>query len=388
MKILVFSPYYPPHIGGLESHSDEFNKYLSARGIDITVFTPHLPFDSPEKETRHARVNIIRFPAWEPIHNYPLPKYWPFWWSFEFFRLFKNLLKENPDIIITRTRFFSTSLLAVLYEKIKNIPLVHIEHGSDFAKFNGYFKTRLGTYYDWIFGGLVLRSADMLIANSQASATFVKKLSGRSDCQIIYRGIETEEITSIRPGVSKYMGKVVITYLGRLIDGKGVIDLLSAITGLDTQLYHCLIIGDGPELNRLKKFTEEKGLARNISFPGHQKFETAITLLKSSDIIVNPSYTEGIPTSIIEAALCQKAIIATNVGGTNEIINGDGDGFLIPPKRPNIIAEKLQLLINDLELRKKFGASAFEKVSQKFSWDRAIDSYLEVFSKLLENRKK
>ncbi|MGB5018289.1 MAG: glycosyltransferase family 4 protein [Candidatus Moraniibacteriota bacterium] len=406
-KILLFSPFYPPHTGGLESHSDEFNKYLSQTGVQITVFTPQLPDDAPIYETRHNTTNIIRFPAWEPLHNYPLPKYWPFWWSGDFFHLFKNIFREHPDIVITRTRFFSTSLLAVLYAKIKNIPLVHIEHGSDFAQFNSAFKTKLGEIYDWTFGRFVLRSADILIANSIASQTFVHTLSGRSDCQVIYRGVEMKKIASIPPALSlrevcdeaiqtgsprlknlpRDDNKIIITYLGRLIDGKGVIDLLQALTHINADSYQACIIGDGPELSRLKKFATANNLTGNISFLGHRKFEDAIGILKSSDIIVNPSYTEGIPTSIIEAALCQKAIIATNVGGTNEIITGDGDGFLIPPKRPDILTKKLQLLIDNPELRKRSGENAFEKVSQKFSWDRAIEAYLALFSKLLDNKK-
>ena len=74
MKILEFCPYYPPHIGGLENHADEFNKYLSQKGMDITVFTPRLPKDASEFETRYQDVKIICFPAFEIISNYPLPK--------------------------------------------------------------------------------------------------------------------------------------------------------------------------------------------------------------------------------------------------------------------------------------------------------------------------
>ena len=71
----------------------------------------------------------------------------------------------------------------------------------------------------------------------------------------------------------------------------------------------------------------------------------------------------------------------------NEIIDGIDDGILIPPKRPNILAEKLELLINDAELRAKYGETAFQKVRNKFNWNRAVDQYLAVFSKLIENRR-
>lgn len=388
MKILIFSPFYPPHIGGLESHSDEFNKHLSARDISITVFTPQLPIDSLLEEIRHHQVRVIRFPAWEPIHNYPLPKYWPFWWNKYAFLLIRNLFRESPDIVISRTRFFSTSILAAFYAKLKGIPYVHIEHGSDFAQFNGTVKTSIGKFYDRTFGRLVLRAADRVIANSQASADFVQALSGRSDCHVIYRGVEIENIISIQPARRiESDEKVLITYVGRLIDGKGVIDLCQALTKLDTTTFHCYIIGHGPELNRLQTFCQKHALEKNVSFLGHQPFEQTIALLKTSDIIVNPSYTEGIPTSIIEAALTHKAIIATDVGGTREIIDGSGDGFLIPPRQPDILADKLRFLIEHPEQRQSLATAAFEKVHKKFSWDTAIDQYLSIFSDIIKDKK-
>jgi len=117
MKIFIFCPYYPPHIGGLESHADEFNKYLSQSGIDITVFTPKLPTDAPESEIKYNNVKIIRFPAFEIISNYPLPKFW----SLKFWSLFLGLFKQKFNIVISRTRFFNTSFLALFYAKIKNV---------------------------------------------------------------------------------------------------------------------------------------------------------------------------------------------------------------------------------------------------------------------------
>lgn len=393
-KVVVFSPFYPPHIGGLESHSDEFNKYLATRGIDIHVFTPRLPEHAPEKELLHKKVIITRFPAWEIIHNYPLPKYWPFWWSQDFFTLFRDLLQEQPNLVISRTRFFTTSLLAVVYAKLKKIPLIHIEHGSGFAEFNGYYKTRLGQAYDWIFGRFVLRSADRIIGNSHATQTFVKKLSGRSDCRIIYRGVETAQIVAAEADDSlssekKAHQEVFIGYVGRLIDGKGVIDLLLALSQLNSHIHwRCLIVGDGPEKPALETASQRLHIHHQVDFFGNQSFKKAISILKTCDIIVNPSYTEGIPTALIEAALCKKAIVATDVGGTKEIITGKEDGFLVPPRRPEILQEKLEILLQNEHLRKRFGEAAFASVQNKFSWNQAIDEYLEVFSEVIDSVKK
>lgn len=389
MKILVFSPFYPPHIGGLESHADEFNRHLAKRGVEITVFTPRLPVDSLEEEIAHETVRIIRFPAWEPMHNYPLPKYAPFFLTPTFLRMLPALWDERPDVVISRTRFFATSLLALAYAKWHHVPLLHIEHGSDYAAFNGKFKTLLGKYYDHTFGWIVLRFADRVIANSNASAAFVKRLSG-CDATVIYRGVDTGKILATEPDedvLKEKGGKAAIVYVGRLIDGKGVADLLVALEALDRDDFICHIVGDGPERTRLEAMAKCPKLDGKVRFFGHREHGEAIAIMKAGDIVVNPSYGEGLPTSVTEAALAGKAIIATAVGGTPEIINGKDDGYLIPPKNDGILAEKIGYLLDHPEVRERFGKNAHDEVIEKFSWDHAADRYLEVFAELLENRK-
>ena len=386
VKILVFSPFYPPHIGGLETHSDEFNKHLSRKGVDITVFTPQLPKEALGQEVRYNDVHITRYAAFEPIHNYPMPLFW----RKAFWREWRALNTLDPDIVISRTRFFFPSLMALWYAHRKHLPLLHIEHGSDFAQFNGYVKTTLGKLYDWTVGRFIFCHADSIVANSQASANFVHKLSKRKDVPVMYRGANFDAIEQCPPNeqvAKKYEGKTIIAFIGRLIDGKGTHDLITAISELKRTDIVTLIIGGGPEEARLKKMVTENQLDNQVIFFGNLPFNEAIGILKTAHIVVNPSYTEGLPTSVTESALCRKAIIATNVGGTPEVISGKNDGFLIPPRQPQIIAEKLTLLIENPTLRTTFSENAFSTVNNKFSWHHSADQYLAVFSELLNNRK-
>lgn len=384
MRILVFSPFYPPHKGGLESHSDEFNKYLSAQGTQVSVFTPRIPQDSPEREIRHDGVGIIRFPALELIHNYPLPKFW----QKRFWQLWQELYTKPYDVVVSRTRFFFTSLMALRFAKKTALPLVHIEHGSDFTHFNNSFKTWLGMLYDRTCGAFVLRHSDRVIGNSEASARFVYQLSGR-DCTVIYRGVEKEIILATAPNDSikkLYPEKLIIGFVGRLIDGKGVYDLIDAFSLIQHNAV-CFIIGNGPEKSRLERIAKERGVADRVVFFGEKSFTETIALLKIFDIFVNPSYVEGIPTSVIEAALCHKAIIATNVGGTREIITGTGDGFFVTPHDIPDLKNKLEHLLSDPSLRQSFSERAFLAVAKKFDWNHSANQYLAVFSKLLENKR-
>lgn len=382
MHLLIFSPYYPPHTGGLESHSDEFNRHLAKTGARITIFTPRLPAEGLSQEMRYGTVQILRFPAFELIPNYPLPKFW----KKEFWDLWNQCREEQYTLVLSRTRFFFTSLMALYFARRSRLPWVHIEHGSDFAQFNSSFKTALGKLYDLVFGAWVLRHSQKNIANSRASAEFVAKLSGRNDCTVIYRGIEKDIVESITPHPyfeQHFPGKVVIGFIGRLIDGKGVIDLLKAFVQLASPTSICCIIGDGPEREKIESFIKMHQISDKVVLLGEKPFPEAMALLKGFDIFVNPSYTEGIPTAVIEAALSRKAIIATNVGGTPEIITGKGDGFLIAPHDVSDLKVKLTLLLEDVVLRNSCGQNAYARVKDKFSWDQSVKKYLDIFNTLL-----
>lgn len=373
MKLLIFSPYYPPHVGGLESHADEFNKYMSPHVEKILVFTPKLPVEAPGSEIRYGNVEVIRFPAFELIPNYPLPKFW----DMEFWKLFSDLYKENFTAVISRTRFFSTSLLALFFAKTKKVKWMHIEHGSDFVKLHSKLASFIARLYDYTFGRIVLLLSNKNIANSKASASFCKRLSFNRECEVIYRGVEIEKIESVEPNLGlkqKNEGKTIITFIGRLIDGKGVHDLLEAVKDIHED-FVVLIIGDGPQRENLKNLAGEYGVKEKVVFFGQKKFEDAIAILKISDIFVNPSYTEGLPTSVIEAGLCKIPIVATNVGGTPEISNKLP---LITTKDTKKIKIYLTEIINKKVLYQDKSDLIYNEIKEKFDWNVNIKKYLRI----------
>ncbi|MDP3997116.1 MAG: glycosyltransferase family 4 protein [bacterium] len=387
--ILVFSPLYPPHVGGLETHAQQFDQEMTRRGYKITVFTPLITPNAKLTEKSEG-VHIFRFPAWEIIPNYPVPKFWqPLFWE-QWHLVKKSLLTTNyslQTIVLSRTRFFFASIMAGFYAKTHRMPWLHIEHGSDYVHLHNPLLSFIAKFYDLTLGRLILRSADAVVANSHASAAFVKKFVLQKPVTVIYRGVDIQQIQKIQPvnlHTTYYLlpATPIITYAGRLIDGKGVTDLLNALDHLQLINFHCFIIGQGSQLSALRRQAANLDLADRITFLDSQPWEQTISIIKASDIFINPSYTEGLPTSVIEAALCQKAIIATDVGGTKEIITSSESGILIPTHSPQIMSEKINFLVTHPELRKQMGIKAYQENIEKFNWDKSIQKYQEILNSL------
>ncbi len=372
-KVLVFSPYYPPHVGGLESHADEFNKYLSSLGWKIKVLTPRLPETALKTETVHTEVEVWRYPAWEIIPNFPLPKFW----RKDFWDMWRDASSGSYDWVISRTRFFMSSFWAGCFAKRKKIKWLHVEHGSDYVKLNSRFKNIVSRLVDHSMGKWILKNADKVVANSKATAKFCKKLYSGRKYEVIYRGVELFDYFEDKKLKDKYSGKVVISYIGRLIDGKGVSDLVEAISKLESSDWVLWIIGEGPRRKDLERFSKEKGLEERVVFFGQIEKKKLLGMLSVSDIFVNPSYTEGLPTSVIEAAWCRNAVIATDVGGTREILSDDA-GIFINPRDTVALKRSLNSLIADKNSRESLANNAYGEVRGKFDWKKSIARYEDL----------
>ena len=382
MHFLVFSPYYPPHMGGLESHAAEFNRHLIKQGHKIITFTPHLPTSTPEKEN-YDNLIIIRYPAWEIISNFPLPRFW----SRRFWSLFLNLYNQKIDITISRTRFFPSSFLALIYAKTKKTKFVHIEHGSDFVQLSSRFKNQIARIYDHTLGKLIFKTSHQNIAISQAVKKFINRFDQRPT-PVIYRGLNMKEIDIVPPNTTveeKYASQLIITFAGRLYKWKGVSQSIAAVQSLSStwkKKIVFLIIGEGEDFPHLQKMISSEN---SIKLLGSLTREETLAILKVSDIYIHSAFPGGgLSTSLMEAMYCQNAIIATPYEGAQEIIKNNKNGYLIDNNQPALIAEKIIDLANNPDKIKIFGGNAHKFIQKNFSWKESIEKYEQEFKRVLE----
>ncbi|MDR0454247.1 MAG: glycosyltransferase [Deferribacteraceae bacterium] len=138
-----------------------------------------------------------------------------------------------------------------------------------------------------------------------------------------------------------------------------------------------LMVGDGPLFNATKKLAEDLNISGSVIFTG---FRTDVSLLISCmDIFVVSSVLEGLNTSIIDAMHKGLPVIATNTGGIGELTEDGVNGFLVPPKEPDIMAEKMNTLVSSDSMRIKYGANGKEK-AMRFTDSAMIEGYINLYN--------
>jgi len=368
MKILIFSAFYHPHIGGYEKNVHELAKRLVQRGHQVSVLTCNTEDAEPLELVDD--VMVIRVPSWNLLSGtYPVPK--------PSLELLNTLRAIDTDVVITQTRFFLTSLFGLVMAKRRNIPLVHVERGTCHSYSDSSVVRRLAEMYDHTIGSLIVKQATRVVGVSKSVDKFVEHL-GRKDTRVIYNGIEN--------GVTRQKhNSTVIIFVGRLVYSKGVRDLMEAFEA--THKLHdnvkLFIVGDGNYREQLEKTRSRLRCKDSVIFYGERSQRQVMDLLSVSDIFVNPSYSEGLPTCVLEAASMGLPIVATDVGGTKEIIRNGVSGIIIKPNDSFQIHLAIEYYLRHPVEAKAMGISAKTMLGHKFGWDRIVSQYEKLLGEVI-----
>lgn len=385
-RILIFAAYFYPHLGGYAKNIYELSRRLVENGYEIDVVTCNTEGAPVEAEV--DGIAIHRLPSWSILGGtYPIPK--P---TATTFKILYQLSRKRFGLINTQTRFFSTSLLGLIFAKLKRTLLVHTERGTRHSVLSNKLIEFLSKAYDHTIGSLIIKSAARNIGVSQAACDFLEHL-GAENTIVIPNGIDTDVFRKVETDLTKSLGLngvMVITFVGRLIYAKGIQDLISAFPMIKETVPNVklLIVGDGPYRCQLEELTAGTGCDKDIKFLGQKTQDQIIEILSVTDIFVNPSYSEGLPTSVLEAAAIGVPIVATDVGGTREIIENGETGLLIKEREPGQIAEAVSLLAGNKQaapenLAGKLGEAARLEIVNNYSWQGTVMKTVQVYQEIL-----
>lgn len=171
-----------------------------------------------------------------------------------------------------------------------------------------------------------------------------------------------------------------LLYIGRLSAAKGVPILLQAVAAVTLQHpdLHLTIVGDGPDRQSLERQASQLGISDRLKFVGYQSQDAVCGYLQACDIFVLPSFAEGLPIVLMEAMATGLPVIATAIAAISELVEDGVNGYLVPPGAAEPLAQRLDQLLSDAQLRQTFGQAGRIKVEQVFNLHREVDSLKQI----------
>lgn len=378
MKFIIFSAQYLPTVGGVERYTNSLAKELIKCGHSVSVVTSALS-DVPMCETDSDGIQIFRLPCLM-LMNGRFPVIRPSKEKSAFEKWFRN---NRPDFCVIQTRFYINSLYAAHLCKKHSVPSVVIDHSTSHLMGGGLIG-KIGNIYEHFAAGYIRKRTKGFFGVSKQCAEWLRHF-GISDADVLYNCANLEAIEKI-PAASKADygcsgDETLIVFAARLIPEKGVLKLLEAFSlltqrNVNTKL---VIAGTGALYDEVKQKQTDR-----IKVLGALPFNEVIALYKAADVFCLPTdYPEGFPTTVLEAAACRAMLVATDKGGTAEMVSDDSFGILIKDNTVENLAAALHKSMTDAEYRSSCTDNAYKKVMQTFTWHNTCQKLLSITEKLI-----
>jgi lipopolysaccharide heptosyltransferase II len=367
VKILLLTTHL--NIGGIAVYTVNLAGLLKKRGHRVIVSSSggDMVDQLSKKGIIHVKFDIKTKSELSPKLLLALPKV-------------LSLIRDNKvDLIHAHTRI--TQVLACAASHICGIPYV--------ATCHGFFKSRLGRKIFKCWG-------DKTIAISEAVREhLIEDFEVREDnIELIYNGVDVERFkTEFSDSEKDYLRRSlglrpgrVIGAIGRLSSVKGYEYLIEAFKRLldkydDIQL---LIVGDGPERDRLKSLCSDLDVEKSVKF-SKPRLDTPL-LLSLTDIFVSSSVQEGLGLSLAEALASAKPVVASDVGGVRSLVKDNETGLLVPPRDSGAIADAVSVLLEDLGLVNRLSMNGRNLIERDFAIDNMSEKTINVYEDALRKQ--
>jgi glycosyltransferase involved in cell wall biosynthesis len=238
------------------------------------------------------------------------------------------------------------------------IPTILHLHGGEFAMF---YEQECGPVRRWLIRRLFDRVSCVVVLSRQWEQ-WVRGISRNAHIEALYNPVIAG--TAAFPWAGRDQASVLT--LGRLNQGKGSYDLLSAAATMPATALRLLLGGDG-EIEQVRRAAGELGLAERLELLGWVGPEAKQRCLARATVYALPSYNEGMPMSVLEAMAAGLPVVTTPVGGVPEAVTDGVEGFLVAPGDVAMLRDRLHRLLSDQALAQAMGAAARRKIESTFS---------------------
>jgi glycosyltransferase involved in cell wall biosynthesis len=388
MRVLLLNYEYPPLGGGAGVATQALARGLASRGVMVDVVTAG-PRDECSSEVLwdgHAAeeglLSVYRVKSRRNgIHEAGMGG------ALNYLRTALPLVRarmrdEHYDIVHL---FFSLPTGAMLpFLNLSRTPVIVSLRGSDVPGYDPYPRG-LGRAHQvlrpvtrWIW-----RRADRVVAVCESLGRLALRTDPGLRYSVIPNGVDLSRFRPSTRGRSRRPGKVRCLAVARLVERKGISDLIQAIALLERGRYQLEIVGTGPDEQCLKDLAQLLGVAGEVTFAGSVDRAAIPGRYRDADIFTLASREEAFGNVFAEALASGLPVVGSTVGGIPELVEHGKNGFLVPPREPIALAAAIRLLADHPELRARIGRWNRAQAEAKLSWARDTTRYLSEYNGVL-----
>ena len=381
-KLCIVTHTFLPHVGGIERVVYEQCKRLIQKQFEPMVLT-HRNYTA--RKYVYDGIKVQCYDSLNVGFRLGIPYAIP---QVSSFKTFLETVKSN-DLIHVHGHPYLSSFLAAKIAKRYSKPLVLTQHNT-FIEYNNIWDTA-ERVNDLAIGKQVLNEANKIIVVSDATKKYVLSLGANPEkVEVLHNGVDLNRfkpLSEVKYQMRKKLGiskdaNVVLT-VRRIVYKNGIDTLLESaeIAVKRNPKLVFVVVGKGPDSEEVKEKIGQLRMQNNFKLTGFVSDEDLPLYYNIADLFALPSKSgEGLPLVVLEAMSCGLPVIATNVGGTSEVMSKDY-GKLVPPNSPDSLAEALvEFSRKDVAALKKDLRAMME---EKYSWDKNVEKLSEIYKELI-----
>ncbi len=361
--------WHPNSIGGVQAHVRDLASQLSRRGFKVNIISRRVGLFDLRFQESEGYYLINSLLPFDVILVPPDPR-----------DIEEVILKLKPDIVHSHHIFTLTPLFALKVASDLGIARVATNHtlflAHDFRMFWSIASLLLPTRY-------YLQYAQAVISVSRVADTFVESIMG-SDFKakrfVVPNAVNTYKIT---PPAREPEDNIIL-FVGRLVYRKGLHVLIKALQRVRIRDFKLYVVGGGYMGILSRILAKAYEVEDKVEFLGVVPEEVKLELYRRAKVVVVPSiFNESFGIVALEAMAAGRPVIASRVGGLEEVVIDGETGLLVEPGSEEQLAEAIEMLLGDEVYRRRLGANARRFVETRYSWDVVLNSIMDVYNYVL-----
>ena len=374
----VLNIIFDSRLGGPQWRIAEVAKELKKHHIDTFVLLPKNNAEGFVSLLNQYKINFLIINVKKLTKKYLGILKWLIYFIPQVFSLVKIIREINPDIVHCNA---SWQWKGVIAAKLAGKKVVW--HLND---------TKMPFFIKIVFRFLVKKADGVIVEGKRVKDYYLKNFNIDKPIVEIQAPVDADRFNPNRVApdkkLSKYKG-IKILSVGNVNPYKGFEYLIDAANLLNKKYDNLWFFVAGNLYDTQKKYIEF--LKRKIKECNMKNFiflggvENIESVLKASDIYVCSSIAEASPQSVWEAMAMEKPVVSTDVGSVAEFIKDGENGFIVPIKSPDMLAEKIDVLINDKNLRKEFGKRLREVAIKELDIKICAEKHKEIYERIIKN---